>query len=278
MSRREPDLLFDMDDFRTSLWCSFPVHIEDGLVQGCLELLAGETCCAVYRVDGLCTAWGRERAERALAATLTYWSDWAKTLRYDGPRAERVLRSAATIHLMGYAPAGSSVAAPTAALPERLGGRRNYDYRYAWTRDASLSVGTLSMLGDLETAGRYMDWLSRLGSLTEAPLQVAYDVNGGPNLRQRERTDLYGYRGSIPVILGNHVYKQRQLGALGYLADCALLYLKGGGRWKRAYWDIVERAAEYTADTWRKQDHGMWELSTQTHHVSSKVMAWVTTS
>jgi len=276
-STTEGDIVvFDLDAFETTLWASFPLEVKGPSASGQIDLQAGHECCAVFHYGRNGSAWKLSRVDEALRKTLAYWEDWQQRLTYHGPRAAHVRRSASVIHLMGYAPAGSSIAAPTTSLPERIGGDRNYDYRFAWVRDASLSAAMLSTLGDTATASRYMHWLSALGTCSDAPLQVAYGVNGETDISERERFDVAGYRGSQPVRQGNHVYSECQLGGLGYLADCAWLFLEHGGEWMPEYWYLVRRIADYTAEHWREQDHGIWELHTMTHHVSSKVMSWVT--
>lgn len=220
--------------------------------------------------------WSVERATRAFDDTVRAWHDWTGGLSYTGPRSDRVKRSALLVHLLSYAPSGSLVAAPTTSLPERIGGDRNYDYRFAWVRDASLSLAILSLLGDTRAAMRSMDWLAGLDSSVDAPLQVVYGIDGRTDLAQRERHNLAGYRESLPVRIGNDAFSQRQLDSLGYLADCALIYLDQGGRWRDAYWQMVRRAADYTAAHWQRPDSGIWELPAEQHYVSSKVMSWVT--
>src|SRR5581483_8462033 len=117
------------------------------------ELGEGQEHVLTYQVGRAdAAAESRERVAAALERTLAYWREWRGRIQYAGPHQHAVRRSAATIHLLGYAPAGSSVAAPTTSLPERLGGDRNYDYRYAWVRDASLSTSSLAMLGDTDSA------------------------------------------------------------------------------------------------------------------------------
>jgi GH15 family glucan-1,4-alpha-glucosidase len=257
------------------LWLSHPITADQEGAQTTFSLQQGEELWAVLALDETPADWTLDRARETLAATVTYWRDWLRNITYSGPRIERMRRSALTIHLLGYAPDGSLVAAPTASLPERLGGDRNYDYRFSWIRDASLSLGGLSLLGDTKTAGRYIEWLAGLDSSTDAPLQVAYHVSGADKLAQRERPDLDGYRGSRPVQFGNQAATQRQLGSFGYLADCVWLHLCEGGDWNDDYWRLIQRCADYICAHWQEPDSGIWELPQHEHFVSSKVMCWV---
>ena len=257
------------------LWSS--LSLPEGVVGAgvTFDLEAGEEAWVVLAIDQLPTTWTVDRARAALDETVRAWHDWSDGLTYTGPRGDRVKRSALLVHLLGSAPAGSVVAAPTTSLPERLGGDRNYDYRYAWVRDASLSLAVLAMLGDTGAARRYMDWLVGLDSSTDAPLQVVYGIDGRTDLTQSERNDLAGYRESRPVRIGNHAFSQRQLDSLGYFVDCVLVYLESGGSWRDDYWHMVRRAADYTVANWQQPDSGIWELSEVQHYVSSKVMSWV---
>ncbi|HLG71668.1 MAG TPA: glycoside hydrolase family 15 protein [Chloroflexota bacterium] len=269
-------VIFDLDAFETTLWCNQQLEVEGPRARADVPMREGQECSLVFHYGRSHRQWTPRRVEQALEGTRKLWSEWHGRITYDGPRAEQLHRSASVIHLMGYAPAGSSVAAPTCSLPERIGGNRNYDYRFAWVRDASLSASTLAMIGDVESAGSYMDWLANLSSRNSSPVQVAYGVNGETELKERERSDVPGYRESLPVRFGNHVFDECQLGGLGYVADCAYLYLKHGGRWTGEHWRLIRRIADYTAEHWQEQDHGIWELQSLTHHVSSKVMSWVT--
>ncbi len=258
------------------LWTSGNVTVAGDAVTGTFTLTSGDEFWAVLAWHEQPALWSVERARSALAAAVGYWRDWVQDLTYTGPRKEQVRRSALTVHLLSFAPSGSLVAAPTTSLPERIGGDRNYDYRFAWVRDASLSMASLALLGDTDAAQAYMDWLAQLDSVTDAPLQVAYGIDGRTKLTQHERTGVAGYRGSLPVRFGNHAYAQRQLDSLGYLADCALIYLQHGGTWKSAYWELIRRIADYTSTNWQQPDSGIWELSPEQQYVSSKVMSWVT--
>jgi GH15 family glucan-1,4-alpha-glucosidase len=219
--------------------------------------------------------WTVQRAETELAATTTYWRDWLATLSDDPAFAPDLLSHAITLKLLTYAPTGSPVAAPTSSLPERLGGERNWDYRYAWVRDAALCISVLCQLGDLDTGRRYLDCLATYGSSTESPLQVVYGIDGALNLPEHKRWDLAGYAHSRPVREGNRACTQRQLDSLGFFVDSALTYLTCGGEWTEDHWQMVHRAADYTADHWRLPDSGLWEHVAERHYVSSKVMSWV---
>jgi GH15 family glucan-1,4-alpha-glucosidase len=269
-------IVFAAGEIHLGLWSNRPLVANDDTASTTVRLQSGETVWAVLSLGEMPDAWTESRAEELLVKGSRYWETWTRNLTYTGPRGDRVRRTARTVHLLSYAPTGSLVAAPTTSLPERIGGDRNYDYRFAWVRDASLSLAILSLLGDRHTARRYMDWLADLDSATDSPLQVVYRVDGGTDLTQYERDDLAGYRESLPVRIGNHAFGQRQLDSLGYLADCALIYLKQGGAWRDAYWRMIAAAADYTAANWRLPDSGIWELPAEQHYVSSKVMSWVT--
>ena len=225
--------------FALGLWTSRPVEpAPDGVCAG-FALTAGEEFWAIIGLANDPAAWNPQAADEALQATLRHWRELSGRYNYRGPRRDRVIRSALAIELLSFAPTGALAAAATSSLPERIGGDRNYDYRYAWIRDASMAIATLSVLGDVESAERYLSWLSRLGSSTEMPLQVLYRVDGGTDIEEHSRDDLAGYRNSPPVRFGNHAYRQRQIDCFGYLADCAVIYLDRGGRWAPEYWRLI---------------------------------------
>jgi alpha,alpha-trehalase len=258
------------------LWTSGRVEPEEGGVAASLRLGAGDEFWAALSIAEEPASWNAAAADRELQATIQYWQEWSERYNYEGPRQDGVIHAGLAIELLSFAPTGAIVAAATSSLPERIGGDRNYDYRYAWIRDASMAMATLSVLGDLESAERYLSWLARLDSSTEMPLQVLYRVDGSTDVRQHSREELAGYRGSRPVHFGNHAYRQRQIDCFGYLADCAVIYLDRGGRWQPEYWSVISRIAEYTARNWRKRSNGIWERRPRRHFVSSKVMSWTT--
>lgn len=209
-----------------------------------------------------------------LDKTIEHWREWRDGLEWPTERRERIEDSAVLLHLLSCAPAGAPLAAPTTSLPERIGGDRNYDYRYAWIRDASLTLAALSMLGKTGTVEAYIDWICTLGSGPSAPLQVVYRFDGGTDIPERTVDEFEGYAGSSPVRTGNRAHEQFQLDSLGYFADCTLRYLQAGGEWAEHYWPKLHDSAEWTCGNWREPDHGIWELPAQRHWTSSKVMSW----
>lgn len=267
--------IFGFDAHWLGLWASFPLCAGAEDVRAELHLRAGEEAWAVLGWQERPEGWSAERAGAALERTSAYWRRWARTVRYSGPRRAAVRRSALTFHLLSFAPSGALVAAPTTSLPERPGGDRNYDYRYAWVRDTSLVLAILASLGELRTAERFMDWLAERSSASDMPLQVLYRIDGGTDVTQTELHEVSGYRGSRPVRIGNSAFEQDQIDSLGYFVDCALIYLEQGGRWKRRYAELVQRLADYTAVHWGEPNNGIWELPQVRHYVSSKVMSWV---
>lgn len=258
------------------LWTCRPVEACEERVCAAFSLAAGDEFWAILGLGADPAAWNAEAAGEALQGTLQYWRNWTSRYSYQGPRRDAVIRSALAIELLSFAPTGAVAAAATTSLPERIGDNRNYDYRYAWIRDASMAIATLSVLGDFAGAERYLSWLAALGSSTEMPLQVLYRVDGGTDIRQHARKDIAGYRGSRPVHFGNHAYRQRQIDSFGYLADCTVIYLLQGGRWRPEYGWVIRRIADYTVRNWRKPSNGIWERERRRHFVSSKVMSWTT--
>ncbi len=263
-------------DSPVDLWASQPVTIEGECAEARFRLAAGEEMWAVLSTgEEIETTWSVEGVTAELRRVVDYWHTWSERLDVRGSRAERIRRSALMVHLLSYAPTGSPVAAPTTSLPERIGADRNWDYRYAWVRDASLAVATLARLGETESGLRYMDCLTTYPSSTESPLQIVYGVDGTTDLPVRERHDLAGYRGSKPVRIGNRACGQRQLDSLGFFVECALTYLQQGGVWRDSFWTTVRRAADYTVRTWQEPDSGIWELAVERQFISSMVMSWV---
>jgi GH15 family glucan-1,4-alpha-glucosidase len=224
----------------------------------------------VHRLD-------RDEVTTRIDRTVEFWRDWSARCTYQGPYREQVLRSALVLKGLTNAPTGAIVAAPTTSLPERLGGPRNWDYRYSWLRDAAMNLYALFTLGYTEEAHAFMGWVERTTAGRAEDLQLMYGVGGERLLPELELAGLDGYRGSRPVRVGNAAAGQFQLDVYGYLLDTAWLYHRHGGAITATFWELLAGAVEEVARRWTEPDDGIWEVrGGPRHFVSSKVMAWVT--
>ena len=268
---------FIFSDGVLSLWTSFPVSFDLNGGSASFAMLDGDEHWAVLGWNVPLENWSITQAARTFADAEKYWLDWSEELSIKGAgsRAPALRRAALTVQALSHAHHDCAVAAPTTSLPERVGGDRNYDYRYAWVRDASLSLALLAQMGKTQEVERYLHWLCRLPSTTAAPLQVCYRLDGDPQIDQEDVPGVAGYAHSQPVRWGNRAAKQRQLGSLGYFADCARIYVDQGGEWRDEFQDLLRRAADFTCEHWQEKDSGVWELPQEAHYVASRVMCWV---
>ncbi|WP_405010608.1 glycoside hydrolase family 15 protein [Kitasatospora sp. NBC_01539] len=218
----------------------------------------------------------RNDPARALADTLEGWQRWADVCRYEGDWHQAVLRSLLTLKALAYEPTGGIVAAPTASLPEAMGGERNWDYRFCWLRDSSLTLSALLRGGFREEAAAWRKWLLRAIAGDPGDLQAVYGVAGERGLPETEADWLPGYGGSTPVRFGNAAVRQLQLDVYGEVVDTMHLALRAGIPMERQVWSLLRMLMTFLEKHWTEPDEGLWEVrGGRRHFVHSKVMAWV---
>ena len=212
--------------------------------------------------------------------TVAYWRAWVAKSSYTGRWRESIQRSAITLKLMTYAPTGGIVAAPTAALPEQVGGERNWDYRYTWVRDASFSVHALLKLGLTDEAAQLGTWLGdrireRAGS-DSGPLNIMYRIDGSSDLKEDALDHWRGYRGSAPVRVGNGAADQLQLDIYGEALDSVFAGVRAGLPLPYRGWDAISQVLDWLADNWDQPEEGIWETrGGRQAFTYGRVMCWV---
>lgn len=217
-----------------------------------------------------------DEVERQIEQTIRWWNGWARRCTYDEPYRDIVIRSAITLKLLTFAPSGAPVAAPTTSLPEEIGGVRNWDYRYTWLRDASLTIRAFLDLDYTEEAEAFLSWILHATRLSEPEVQILYDVYGETRVPERELEHLEGYRGSRPVRIGNGAAHQLQLDTYGEVINAGYEYVRRGGRLTRPSRHRLGELGEWICEHWREPDEGIWEVrSGRRHHTYSKAMCWV---
>ena len=215
-------------------------------------------------------------AEKALRETDRFWRKWMGGCEYDGDYPDAVHTSLMVLKAQTFAPTGGIVAAPTTSLPEWIGGPRNWDYRYCWVRDATITLYALMNAGYIDEAGAWRDWLLRAAAGDPAKLQILYGVAGERRINEYELDWLPGYAGSKPVRVGNAAHEQFQLDVYGELMDALHgARLRGLGA-DAGWWSLGVKVMEFLEGAWDKPDEGIWEVrGPRRHFVHSKVLAWV---
>jgi GH15 family glucan-1,4-alpha-glucosidase len=215
-------------------------------------------------------------AQDALRRTQQFWEQWASTHRSTGMYADAVSRSLITLKALTYAPTGGIVAAPTTSLPEQIGGSRNWDYRFCWLRDATLTLLAFMNAGYYDEARYWRDWLLRAAAGSPSQIQTMYGLAGEKRLAEWEVPWLSGYEGSKPVRIGNAASDQLQIDVFGEVMDALHLARVGGLQDIAEGWDFQRALLSHLEKVWSFMDDGIWEVRGERQHFThSKVMAWV---
>ncbi|MGA5348725.1 glycoside hydrolase family 15 protein [Streptomyces griseoincarnatus] len=262
-----------------ALWLDtyIPQVEKDGVVVSAFTVTAGQSMAFVLSwCPSHAAAPDVPNPETALAETLTFWQDWVQECAYDGPYREAVVRSLIALKAMTYGPSGGIVAAPTTSLPEEIGGRRNWDYRFTWLRDAATTLAALLGTGYRQEAQAWRRWLLRAVAGDPENLQIMYGITGERDLRERELPWLPGYEGSAPVRVGNGAANQLQLDVYGEVIETLYVAHQSGVAHCADTAVLHQRLVEHLAQRWQEPDEGIWEIrGARRHFVHSKVMAWV---
>jgi GH15 family glucan-1,4-alpha-glucosidase len=269
------------DNLALRLRASVPVDIGNGAALAEFDLAAGDTASFILE-DASC---GRDSVSAdpgyvsaAFKETSDYWRRWVRRSSYRGRWREIVTRSALALKLLTSREHGSMIAALTFGLPEEIGGTRNWDYRYTWLRDAAFTVYAFLRLGHVEEANAFVRWLGERGSRcgADGTLQLMYTVDGREVLAEAELPHLRGYRGSVPVRIGNAALTQLQLDIYGELMDALYLSDKYGEQVSWETWLGVVRSMKWLAHNWRRPDEGIWEVrGGRQEFLYSRLMCWV---
>jgi GH15 family glucan-1,4-alpha-glucosidase len=226
------------------------------------------------------TPWTTDQIAARLDDTVAGWRSWSAMHQgYDGPWLELVRHSGRVLQALTFAPTGAVVAAPTTSLPEAVGGARNWDYRYTWVRDASLTMEALWVAACPDEAEKFFRFLADAGAsqmLEGADLQIMFGVRGEQRLSERELPHLAGWRGSRPVRVGNGAWQQRQLDVYGEMLDAAQMLRDLLGDLNPVIRRFLRGAADTAAANWQQKDHGIWEIRGEPRDfLYSKLMCWV---
>ena len=255
-----------------------PMTLVDSASEGEFILSRGDsaTFIAAYgRATPMAVRAGR--SVYRLEHTKEMWERIVTELDWTGMWRDEVVRSFLVLHLLMYAPTGAIVAAPTTSLPEAIGGERNWDYRYCWLRDSAFTLGVLFLVGDLQDARHFLNWLVAMSAdhVNSGQFQVLYGITEDSDTEEMTLDHLEGYRGSQPVRIGNGAVDQLQLDVFGEVILSINTYMRYGGYISGQIWSIVNDYAEMTCNSWHLPDRSIWEVRGHERHFTySKAMCW----
>ena len=269
-----------MDLGRGAYWLrgSIPLQVADDGAHATIAMRRGDTLQFSFSYaeesPAVLPALG-ERVQEAIRRSVEWWQTWAARSQYQGPYREAVARSALALKLLAYAPSGAVVAAATTSLPERPGDKLNWDYRYCWLRDASLTTRALLGLGYAEEAESFMTWLLHATRLTQPELRVLYTVFGQLAPREKELNYLSGHGDSRPVRIGNGARNQLQLDVYGEVIEASARYAEHLGPFDRSTQKTLIGLGKYVARNWNMPDEGIWEpREGRRNNTHSRLLCW----
>ncbi len=277
--RRPSPLGLRIDVGRGAYWLrsSVPLQIDDHTASATLSLKQGDVIhfSLTYTEESPAVLPALKRAPEVIDGSIRWWQEWAARCRYHGPYRDVVVRSALALKLLAYAPSGAVAAAVTTSLPERIGANLNWDYRYCWLRDASLTIRALLGLGYFGEAESFLTWLLHATRLTQPQLRVLYTVFGQIAPREKELPHLSGFLDSRPVRVGNGARGQFQLDIYGEVIEATAQYAEYLGGFDKTTQRVLIGFGEYVAQHWQEPDEGIWEPRTgRTQNTHSKLMCW----
>ena len=275
-------VLFDGPGLKLALASDEAFGVVGGAAAATIRLRAGDSfCMGLFVVDQHepdVPSLTRTHERRLFETTRDYWHDWLEQCTYRGRWSEKVYRSALALKLLTFEPTGAIIAAPTLGLPEVIGGERNWDYRYAWLRDAAFTLYAFLRIGFTQEAAAFMDWLLARcrESKTDKGLCPVYTIYGEPVPDEVELGHLSGYRYSKPVLVGNGANDQYQLDIYGEVMDAVYLFNKHGQEISYDFYCEIRDLLDWLVDHWQDPDDGIWEArSSPKHYTFSKLMCWV---
>jgi GH15 family glucan-1,4-alpha-glucosidase len=283
-ARRMPDcaaidggvVFDDASGQRLRLTGSAPLGVGQGEASAEFVLDCGQDAFFVLQDDGAAPPPESAAVARCIERTLACWRGWAARSTYRGRWREEVTRSALALKLLTSRQHGSIAAAVTFGLPEAAGGARNWDYRAAWIRDASLTANALLRLGFTREAAQFLSWVGKCAHTEDGGLRVMYALDGSDAAEERELAHLAGYGGARPVRIGNAARHQVQLDIYGELLDCVYLAAKCGVAIGDEEWARIGAVVEYVRSHWRGADAGIWEpRGVAREHLHSRLLCWV---
>jgi GH15 family glucan-1,4-alpha-glucosidase len=262
-----------------SIWLRTPLELtaRDRVHEAAFQVSEGQRVpfALTYQPSHL-TAPPAADSRECLNETQKFWEHWAARCTYQGKYRDAVVRSLITLKALTYQPTGGIVAAATTSLPEDIGGVRNWDYRYCWLRDATITLEALLRTGYTEEARAWRMWLSRAIAGDPADVQIMYGVAGERRLAEWEASWLPGYENSAPVRIGNAAAGQLQLDVYGEVIDALQLSCRSGLHDDQHTWGLQQALLGFLEQHWAEPDDGLWEVrGPRRHFVHSKVMAWV---